>query len=218
MTRCAKAVQRQRSAGQRVAGTHHTHILAVVESQVVKRHGLAALGPAGDFGQHRGEVANRQVAAFLVEQTARITRGQGHDTNGHTGGFKLKCFYQPGYQLGSCRISHGQHKRGVGAGGDKFARCQGLLQLLQRFPHRRPDRERAGRGRHRLTAALHQLIAQCVAQAAQCVADGGLGQGQVACRTGQAAFRHDFIKNPEQVQVQGAKVGWLQPGPPFFGI
>jgi hypothetical protein len=52
-----------------------------------------------------------------------------------------------------------------------------------------------------------QIIAQRFAQAAQGIADSGLSNRQVARGFGQAFFSHDFVKDPEQVQVQGSKIG-----------
>jgi hypothetical protein len=34
-----------------------------------------------------------------------------------------------------------------------------------------------------------------------------LGNGQVSRSLGQAFFGHDFVKNPEQVQVQSSEIG-----------
>jgi hypothetical protein len=52
-----------------------------------------------------------------------------------------------------------------------------------------------------------QIIAQRFAQPAQGIADCGLGYGQVARGFGQAFFSHDFVKDPEQVQVQSSEIG-----------
>jgi hypothetical protein len=52
-----------------------------------------------------------------------------------------------------------------------------------------------------------QIIAQCFAKATQRIAHGGLGNGQVSRSLGQAFFGHDFVKNPEQVQVQSSEIG-----------
>ena len=51
-----------------------------------------------------------------------------------------------------------------------------------------------------------------VAQARQRVADGRLRQRQIARRPRQAAFGHDFVKDPKQVQVQRAKGGRMATG------
>ena len=58
-----------------------------------------------------------------------------------------------------------------------------------------------------MTVTAHQLIAQGFAQAPQGIAHRGLGQGQIVCGPRQAAFGHDFVEDPQQVQVQGPEGG-----------
>jgi hypothetical protein len=58
-----------------------------------------------------------------------------------------------------------------------------------------------------LAISAYQFIAQAFTQTAQGIADGRLRDGQVTRRFGQTALRHHLVKDPQQVQVQGAKVG-----------
>ena len=85
----------------------------------------------------------------------------------------------------------------------------------QGLAHWRPQRQRPGGGLHPLAAAHQQLIPQYLAQAPHGVAHGGLGDRELVCRAREAALRHHFVENAQQVQVQGAEVqgchGWLSP-------
>ena len=58
-----------------------------------------------------------------------------------------------------------------------------------------------------MALAADQIVAQSFAQSAQGIADSGLCDGQVTGSFGQTAFRHDLVEDPEQVQVEGSKIG-----------
>jgi hypothetical protein len=58
-----------------------------------------------------------------------------------------------------------------------------------------------------MALAAHQIVSQRFAQSSQCIADSGLCDGQVTGSFGQTAFCHDFVEDPEQVQVEGSKIG-----------
>ncbi|MCY1381215.1 hypothetical protein D9M69_690970 [compost metagenome] len=89
------------------------------------------------------------------------------------------------------------------------ARRQRFAQLLQRVAHRGPQRQRHGRGFHAVARAPHQFVAQRLAQPLERVAHGRLRHGQVVGRAREVALDHHLVENPQQVQVEGAKVQFI---------
>ena len=87
-----------------------------------------------------------------------------------------------------------------------MARRQALFQVCQGLAHAGPEGQAARCRLHPLTAAHHQFVADDIPQPPHGVADGGLGDGQLVGSPCQAAFGHDLVEHPQQVEVQGAEV------------
>ena len=57
-----------------------------------------------------------------------------------------------------------------------------------------------------MALAHHQLVAQEVAQTPERIADGRLGDRQVVGGAREVALGHDFVEDPQQIQIKGAEV------------
>ena len=206
VARLAVGIQREGRIGQRVALAHHAHVLAVVEAPALERHHAPRLFARREVGQHGGEVAHGHVRCLFLQQAARVARGQRYHAHCDAGCLALQYLHQAGHQGRTRGIGHGQHEGGFGRGRVEAAGRQRLLQLRERIADGRPQGQCPGRGLHALAAAHHQVVAEHLAQPAHGVAHGRLGQRQLVRRLGQAALGHDFVKNPQQVQVERSKV------------
>ncbi|MNZ97808.1 hypothetical protein D3C78_1170670 [compost metagenome] len=188
-----------------MAFAHHTDVSTRIQPAACKTYDIARLLARRQVGQHGGEVAHGDVGLAVFEQLARVARGQRQHAHGNPGRLARDDFVQRGDQGRGRGIGHGQHKGGGGAGRVERVGSQGLLQLRERSAHRRPQRQRAWRGLHALAMAHQQFIAQGFAQTPHGVAHGGLGDGQLVRCPRQAALGHDFVEDPQQVQIQLVK-------------
>ena len=110
----AKLVQSEVHTGQRVVGTHHADIVAVVKAQLLKRHTAAGLGLGAQVGQRGGEITHGEVGGAVFKQSPRVARAQRHHPHADAGGVALEHVDQWRDELGGGRISHCQHKGGSG--------------------------------------------------------------------------------------------------------
>ena len=205
----AEAVERQRHARQRVALAHHADVFAVVDARALVGDQVARLRACRQVGHHGGKVAHGQVGGLVVQQLARVARGQRHHAQRDAWRLAFEDLHQWRYQHGTRRICHCQHEGGVGCRRVEIARRERLLQLRERGAHRRPERLRARRGLHALAAAHQQFVAQRIAQPAQGVAHGRLGERQRLGGACQVAFRHHGVEHAQQVQVEGSEIEGL---------
>ena len=200
-------VQGQATIGKRVSAPHHADVFTAVQPLVRKGDGFASLLARAKVCQCRREVAHGQIGGCGFQQAPRVAGGQRNDPQRHAGRAGFGDVYQAGHQCGCGGIGHGENEGGGGGGRFEAARRQRRLKGSQRIAHAGPQGQGADGRFHAGAGPAHQFIAQRRTQAAQGIAHGRLRQRQVAGCARQAAFGHDLVEHPQQVQVQGAEVG-----------
>ena len=76
MPSVAKLIQRDIFLCQGMTSPHDTHILAVVQTVVLKGNGLARLSLGGQVSQHGRKVAQCQICDALIEHVSGVAGGQ----------------------------------------------------------------------------------------------------------------------------------------------
>ena len=212
VTGIAVVVQADGAGTQGVPLTHHADILAFVDLLVPEGVGPIFLHLAQDHvGHGAGEVPDRQVQLVVFQKRQGITRGERTQPQRGIGGIALQPVQQRRHQQGCRGVGHGDDEGLAGALRIKGLGRDDASQRVERRAHVRPDGQCEGGGLDAATSADQQFVPQGLTQPAQGIAGSRLGHCEVAGRTRDVALGHDFIKNPQQVQIEVLEI---HPSPP----
>ena len=212
VTGIAVVVQADGAGTQGVPLTHHADILAFVDLLVPEGVGPIFLHLAQDHvGHGAGEVPDRQVQLVVFQKRQGITRGERTQPQRGIGGIALQPVQQRRHQQGCRGVGHGDDEGLAGALRIKGLGRDDASQRVERRSHVGPDGQCEGCGLDAAASADQQFVPQGLTQPAQSIAGSRLGHCEVAGRTRDVALGHDFIKNPQQVQIEVLEI---HPSPP----
>lgn len=162
---------------------------------------------AGDPLRDNQRPLHRKVYGVVLQQPLHLAAGRVDQPQPHARSFSRHPRVQRRHHQQRYEIRADQGEGPLEPGRIEAPRAnQGLFNLIQRLADDRGEFLCSWRRRHLRPSAYEQLVVQQGAQPAERLADRRLGQPDLIPGAGNAAFTHQGVEHPQQVQVERAKI------------